>query len=91
MAKRKEVVEKMNGKSEPLLQPENGSDVSEEASWMVCLSTVIAVCGSYEFGTCVGYSAPTQFGIMEELHLSYSQCSEPLHRERSPISLVGKG
>lgn len=53
MAKRKEVVEKMNGKSEPLLQPENGSDVSEEASWMVCLSTFIAVCGSYEFGTCV--------------------------------------
>ncbi|XP_010485917.1 PREDICTED: sugar transporter ERD6-like 8 [Camelina sativa] len=68
-------MEKMNGKSEPLLLPEKESDVSEEASWMVYLSTFIAVCGSFEFGTCVGYSAPTQFGIMEELDLSYSQFS----------------
>ncbi|EOA31925.1 hypothetical protein CARUB_v10015164mg [Capsella rubella] len=73
----KDDMEKTNGKSEPLLLPEKESnDVSEEeASWMVYLSTFIAVCGSYEFGTCVGYSAPTQFGIMEELSLSYSQFS----------------
>uniref|UniRef100_A0A0D3AFK3 Major facilitator superfamily (MFS) profile domain-containing protein n=1 Tax=Brassica oleracea var. oleracea TaxID=109376 RepID=A0A0D3AFK3_BRAOL len=77
MARREDDMEKVKDKSEPLLLPENGSDVSEEegASWMVCLSTFIAVCGSYEFGTCVGYSAPTQFGIMEELNLSYSQFS----------------
>jgi SP family facilitated glucose transporter-like MFS transporter 8 len=75
METRKDDMEKRNDKSEPLLLPENGSDVSEEASWMVYLSTIIAVCGSYEFGTCVGYSAPTQFGIMEELNLSYSQFS----------------
>ncbi|KAG2318253.1 hypothetical protein Bca52824_021375 [Brassica carinata] len=77
MARGEDDMEKVKDKSEPLLLPENGSDVSEEegASWMVCLSTFIAVCGSYEFGTCVGYSAPTQFGIMEELNLSYSQFS----------------
>ncbi|KAH0855608.1 hypothetical protein HID58_004044, partial [Brassica napus] len=54
MARREDDMEKVKDKSEPLLLPENGSDVSEEegASWMVCLSTFIAVCGSYEFGTC---------------------------------------
>nr|XP_009772644.1 PREDICTED: sugar transporter ERD6-like 8 isoform X3 [Nicotiana sylvestris] len=40
---------------------------------MVYLSTAVAVCGSYAFGTCVGYSSPTQFSIMDELNLSYSQ------------------
>ncbi|OIT01937.1 sugar transporter erd6-like 8 [Nicotiana attenuata] len=42
---------------------------------MVYLSTAVAVCGSYAFGTCVGYSSPTQFSIMDELNLSYSQVS----------------
>nr|XP_009772643.1 PREDICTED: sugar transporter ERD6-like 8 isoform X2 [Nicotiana sylvestris] len=42
---------------------------------MVYLSTAVAVCGSYAFGTCVGYSSPTQFSIMDELNLSYSQYS----------------
>lgn len=58
MARREDDMEKVKEKSEPLLLPENGSDVSEEeegASWMVCLSTFIAVCGSYEFGTCVSF------------------------------------
>lgn len=55
MARTKDDMEKMNDKAEPLLLPENGSDVSEETSWMVYLSTIIAVCGSYEFGTCVRF------------------------------------
>lgn len=55
MTTRKDDMEKKNGKSEPLLLPEIESDVSEEASWMVFLSTFIAVCGSYEFGACVRY------------------------------------
>ncbi|CAM0873562.1 unnamed protein product [Alopecurus aequalis] len=39
---------------------------------MVLLSTAVAVCGSFEFGTCVGYSAPTQSGIVDEVGLSIS-------------------
>ncbi|KAH7572002.1 hypothetical protein JRO89_XS04G0183700 [Xanthoceras sorbifolium] len=42
---------------------------------MVFLSTVVAVCGSFEFGSCMGYSSPAQFGIMEDLNLSYSEYS----------------
>jgi SP family facilitated glucose transporter-like MFS transporter 8 len=61
METRKDDMEKRNDKSEPLLLPENGSDVSEEASWMVYLSTIIAVCGSYEFGTCVRFFYDTYY------------------------------
>ncbi|CAN6282857.1 unnamed protein product [Urochloa humidicola] len=40
---------------------------------MVLVSTAVAVCGSFEFGTCVGYSAPTQSGIIDEVGLSISE------------------
>ncbi|CAL4914531.1 unnamed protein product [Urochloa decumbens] len=40
---------------------------------MVLVSTAVAVCGSFEFGTCVGYSAPTQSGIIYEVGLSVSE------------------
>ncbi|KAJ9682123.1 hypothetical protein PVL29_018154 [Vitis rotundifolia] len=43
--------------------------------WVVLLSTLVAVCGSFEFGSCVGYSAPAQYGIMDELGISYSEYS----------------
>ncbi|KDP40049.1 hypothetical protein JCGZ_02047 [Jatropha curcas] len=42
---------------------------------MVLFSTFVAVCGSFEFGSCVGYSAPTQSAIMEDLNLTASQYS----------------
>ncbi|KAI4317672.1 hypothetical protein L6164_025522 [Bauhinia variegata] len=42
---------------------------------MVLLSTFVAVCGSFAFGTCVGYSAPTQSAIREDLNLSLSEFS----------------
>ncbi|KAL7105061.1 hypothetical protein ACP275_07G022100 [Erythranthe tilingii] len=42
---------------------------------MVLLSTCVAVCGSFEFGSCVGYSSPTQSAIREDLNLSLSQFS----------------
>ncbi|TYI92334.1 hypothetical protein E1A91_D02G062200v1 [Gossypium mustelinum] len=48
---------------------ENGS------IWMVLLCTFVAVCGSFEFGSCVGYSAPTQSAISEDLNLSLSEFS----------------
>ncbi|CAK9329032.1 unnamed protein product [Citrullus colocynthis] len=47
----------------------------ESSLWMVLLCTLVAVCGSFEFGSCVGYSAPTQSVIREELHLSLPQYS----------------
>ncbi|XAR61253.1 hypothetical protein NMG60_11034899 [Bertholletia excelsa] len=43
--------------------------------WMVCLSTFVAVCGSYEFGCCAGYSSPTQSAITEDLSLSLGEYS----------------
>ncbi|KAF3457286.1 hypothetical protein FNV43_RR01943 [Rhamnella rubrinervis] len=56
-----------------------GSDVGvndEKGSvWMVLLCTFVAVCGSFEFGSCVGYSAPTQSAIREDLNLSIAQFS----------------
>ncbi|XP_047317095.1 sugar transporter ERD6-like 16 [Impatiens glandulifera] len=48
----------------------NGSSIG-----MVLLSTAVAVCGSFEFGTCVGYSAPTQSAIRNDLHLSLAEFS----------------
>ncbi|KAJ4969040.1 hypothetical protein NE237_015741 [Protea cynaroides] len=42
---------------------------------MVVLSTAVAVCGSFAFGSCVGYSAPTQSAIREDLKLSISEYS----------------
>ncbi|GFQ02504.1 sugar transporter erd6-like 16 [Phtheirospermum japonicum] len=42
---------------------------------MVLLSTCVAVCGSFAFGSCVGYSSPTQSAIREDLQLSLSQYS----------------
>ncbi|XP_034221648.1 sugar transporter ERD6-like 16 isoform X2 [Prunus dulcis] len=60
-------------------EDEYGSDEkSTEKSgsiWMVLLSTCVAVCGSFEFGSCVGYSAPTQSAIREDLNLSLAQFS----------------
>ncbi|MCI01323.1 sugar transporter ERD6-like 16-like [Trifolium medium] len=42
---------------------------------MVLLSTFVAVCGSFSFGTCVGYSSPTQAAIRADLNLSLSEVS----------------
>ncbi|KAF7151345.1 hypothetical protein RHSIM_Rhsim02G0015000 [Rhododendron simsii] len=42
---------------------------------MVLLSIAVATCGSFEFGLCVGYSAPTQPAIREDLHLSLAEYS----------------
>ncbi|CAH9061806.1 unnamed protein product [Cuscuta epithymum] len=42
---------------------------------MVVLTTCVAVCGSFEFGSCVGYSAPAQSAIRKDLNLSIAQFS----------------
>ncbi|WRX21080.1 Major facilitator [Theobroma cacao] len=51
-----------------------GSDESGSI-WMVLICTFVAVCGSFEFGSCVGYSAPTQSAIREDLNLSLAEFS----------------
>ncbi|XP_024438899.2 sugar transporter ERD6-like 5 isoform X2 [Populus trichocarpa] len=45
------------------------------ATTMVVLSTLVAVSGSYVFGSAIGYSSPTQSGIMEDLGLSVAEYS----------------
>ncbi|KAL3537988.1 hypothetical protein ACH5RR_001354 [Cinchona calisaya] len=55
----------------PLLEEKDGLD----GLLMVLLATVVAVCGSFALGLCIGYSSPAQYPIMEELGLSFSQYS----------------
>ncbi|KAK5811256.1 hypothetical protein PVK06_026581 [Gossypium arboreum] len=43
--------------------------------WMVYLSTFVAVCGSFAFGSCAGYSSPTQTAITKDLSLSLAEYS----------------
>ncbi|XP_022719318.1 sugar transporter ERD6-like 5 isoform X1 [Durio zibethinus] len=45
------------------------------ATATVVLSTFVAVCGSYVFGTAIGYSSPAQTGIMDDLSLSVAEYS----------------
>ncbi|OMO77812.1 Sugar/inositol transporter [Corchorus capsularis] len=53
---------------------EDGQTDSSKASlWMVYLSTFVAVCGSFEFGSCAGYSSPTQNAIREDLSLTLAE------------------
>ncbi|KAL0389554.1 UNVERIFIED_CONTAM: Sugar transporter ERD6-like 7 [Sesamum calycinum] len=48
---------------------------SNEERWMVYLTTFVAVCGSYAFGCCAGYSSPTQAAIREDVKLSLAEYS----------------
>ncbi|GKA96015.1 sugar transporter ERD6-like protein 7 [Tanacetum coccineum] len=48
---------------------------TKENNSMVYLSTFVAVCGSFAFGSCAGYSSPTQSAILEELNLSLAEYS----------------
>jgi len=54
--------------------PYRGSE-AQGSLWMVLLATAVVVCGSFEFGTCVGYSAPAQAGIVSDIGLSNSEVS----------------
>ncbi|XXG80735.1 hypothetical protein AAC387_Pa09g1528 [Persea americana] len=73
------------GNVEPLIQrkkkksdgaDDDGSHCNNDGSMsMVLLSTFVAVCGSFEFGICVGYSAPTEASIRRDLGLSLSEYS----------------
>uniref|UniRef100_A0A7N0UDL1 Major facilitator superfamily (MFS) profile domain-containing protein n=1 Tax=Kalanchoe fedtschenkoi TaxID=63787 RepID=A0A7N0UDL1_KALFE len=53
----------------------SGGGGSKDQIWMVYLSTLVALCGAFEFGVCSGYSSPTQTAITKELGLSTAQFS----------------
>uniref|UniRef100_A0A2C9VDK1 Major facilitator superfamily (MFS) profile domain-containing protein n=1 Tax=Manihot esculenta TaxID=3983 RepID=A0A2C9VDK1_MANES len=69
----------VENRDESLLQPfvaqQKETQHDSDSLGMVLFSTGIAVSGSFVFGCAVGYSAPTQFGIMNELSLSSSEYS----------------
>ncbi|KAJ3681102.1 hypothetical protein LUZ60_015591 [Juncus effusus] len=54
----------------PTLISRNGGSI-----WMVILCTAVSVWGSFEFGAAVGFSAPAQAQIREDLNLSLSEYS----------------
>ncbi|KAH0738688.1 hypothetical protein KY290_037393 [Solanum tuberosum] len=54
---------------------ENGCYEKKQDRCMVYLSTFVAVCGSYSFGSCAGYSSPIQSAIREDLNLSIAEFS----------------
>ncbi|XP_060180305.1 sugar transporter ERD6-like 7 [Lycium barbarum] len=54
---------------------ENGCYEKKQNRCMVYLSTFVAVCGSFAFGSCAGYSSPTQSAIREDLNLSIAEFS----------------
>ncbi|GLT95011.1 hypothetical protein SLE2022_127180 [Rubroshorea leprosula] len=65
--------------SSSLLAEENSSkndlNGGNSATAVLVFSTFIAVCGSYICGATVGYSSPTETGIMEDLGLSTAEYS----------------
>lgn len=54
---------------------ESEVETSEGSISMVLISTAVAVCGSFEFGSCVGYSSTTQAEIRNDLHISLAEFS----------------
>ncbi|GAB2281404.1 hypothetical protein Dimus_015999 [Dionaea muscipula] len=53
----------------------NSYKIGRKHPWIIYFSTLVAVCGSYQFGSNVGYSSPTESGITEDLGLSTSEYS----------------
>ncbi|TXG65651.1 hypothetical protein EZV62_006926 [Acer yangbiense] len=61
--------------STSLLKESGGGGGSSSATSGVVISTFVAVCGSYVFGSAVGYSSPAQSGITNDLGLSVAEYS----------------
>ncbi|OQU86596.1 sugar transporter ERD6-like 5 isoform X1 [Sorghum bicolor] len=53
----------------------SGAASSSSSIAVVVASTAVAVAGSFEFGISVGYSSPSQPGIMRDLNLSLAEYS----------------
>ncbi|MCD7472424.1 Sugar transporter esl1, partial [Datura stramonium] len=50
-------------------------DTPAPATPAVVFSTFVAVCGSFVFGSAVGFSSPAQIGIIQDLGLSVAEYS----------------
>ncbi|CAN6803198.1 unnamed protein product [Brassica oleracea var. botrytis] len=59
---------------EPLVDKDMAESKPEQ-TWMVYLSTFVAVCGSFAFGSCAGYSSPAQAAIRNDLSLTIAEFS----------------
>ncbi|KAM7272929.1 hypothetical protein ACFE04_027593 [Oxalis oulophora] len=57
------------------LQQQKYEALSSPATAAIVVSTLVAVCGSYVFGSAIGYSSPAQSGIIDDLGLSVAQYS----------------
>ncbi|KAF3595005.1 hypothetical protein DY000_02024006 [Brassica cretica] len=57
---------------EPLVDKDM-AEPKPEQPWMVYLSTFVAVCGSFAFGSCAGYSSPAQAAIRNDLSLTIAE------------------
>ncbi|KAG6588461.1 Sugar transporter ERD6-like 5, partial [Cucurbita argyrosperma subsp. sororia] len=62
------------GDSYPLIEPRS-HDMHGGATFAIIVTTLVAVSGSYVFGTAIGYSSPAQSGIMTDLALTVSEYS----------------
>ncbi|KAI3890494.1 hypothetical protein MKX03_025036 [Papaver bracteatum] len=70
------IIKQINSISDQQTHVEDGLlKENKESLWMVYLSTFVSIWGSFEYGTCVGYSSPTQAAITEELNLSLAEYS----------------
>ncbi|KAI3771623.1 hypothetical protein L6452_02789 [Arctium lappa] len=83
---KKELLEKLckdtQIKIEDIVEDQNESIV------MVLLNTVVAVCGSFELGSYVGYTAPTQSTIVFYLNLLVAEGADP-HSLTTEVELIG--
>ncbi|KAJ8898654.1 hypothetical protein K2173_004688 [Erythroxylum novogranatense] len=87
MAIKEDVENATVGENEALSQPLMGKDRPDGgrgsdpensrkgSKGMVYLSTFVAVCGSFAFGSCAGYSSPTQDAITKDLSLTLAEFS----------------
>ncbi|CAH8353371.1 unnamed protein product [Eruca vesicaria subsp. sativa] len=69
---------------EPLVD-KHVAESKPEQPWMVYLSTFVAVCGSFAFGSCAGYSSPAQAAIRNDLSLTIAEAM----RVSSAFCVVG--
>ncbi|XP_076925151.1 sugar transporter ERD6-like 7 [Bidens hawaiensis] len=65
-------VDKVQDGRAPLIAQD---ETRKENNYMVYLSTFVAVCGSFSFGTGIGYSSPSEAGIKKDLDLTIAQYS----------------
>ncbi|XP_031261574.1 sugar transporter ERD6-like 5 [Pistacia vera] len=68
-----ESLENGNINSHLLADVDCEAESESSATFILVFSTFIAVCGSYVFGTCLGYYSPAEIGIRDDLDLSESE------------------